>query len=113
MAARLGGPWTPLNLTTIEAAPVTTGVYEIADLHDNVLDIGCAGTRALFGLRTVLAAAHARHSEEETSFRIEQCFQYSSRLVELQLLYRADHNNELPPDVVARADGAVGKMSPD
>lgn len=79
----------------------TLGVYEIGDEHGDVIYIGFAGGRSLFGLRGELKAhfegtANVVTAERGRLFRYEVTMQYMSRFRDLLQRYYAEHGR-LPP----------------
>ncbi len=79
----------------------TLGVYEIADEGGEVVYIGFAGGRSLFGLRGELkkhfeGTANATTAERGRRFRYEVNMQYMSRFRDLLQRFNED-NGRLPP----------------
>lgn len=91
----------------------STGVYELGDEAGDVIYIGYAGTRALFGLRGKLAD-HFSDSEPNPvirerarRFRYEVNMMYYSRWVDLLSRYQEDHDmlpaaNQHDPEPIPR-----------
>lgn len=79
-----------------------TGVYELGDEHGEVIYIGYAGTRALFGLRGRIADHFSVHEpnpvirERARRYRYEVNMMYYSRWVDLLSRYQEDYER-LPP----------------
>lgn len=96
MQLKLEKPWTELTEAELARAPGHMGVYQLADASGNVVYIGYAGGRALFGLRSELQ----RHLRDGTpgaeQYRYEVNTQYLSRWRELVMLHRRDTGN-VPP----------------
>jgi excinuclease UvrABC nuclease subunit len=112
MTAGMTKSWivaTPASLATI---PVGTGVYEIRDEKGEVLDIGYAGSREPFGLRSRIADVLDDSVSTTREFRFEQHVQYHSRFVELILDHRAQHGGCLPDRVAMRSPSVHGRLTP-
>jgi hypothetical protein len=90
MGIRLAKPWLSLSPAALDALPGQLGVFQLGDGEGRVLEIGYAGGRSLFGLRSAVAAA-ARRRPAATRFRCEVTMQYLSRYQELLMLHQADH----------------------
>jgi hypothetical protein len=108
-AVRLTKPWTALTAEAVADLRGELGVYQLADADGEVLRIGYAGGRSLFGLRGELAAVLA--SGEAASFRVEVTAQYLSRYEELLMVHKADFGR-LPPGNAADAGRRLGRLSP-
>ncbi len=65
----------------------------MADAGGNVIHIGFAGGRSLFGLRSALADEARNLGAQATSFRYEVNMQYQSRYKELLMLHAADYGD--------------------
>jgi hypothetical protein len=107
---RLDKPWQPLTAEAAGRLPGQLGVYQIADDKGAILDIGQAGARSPFGLRSELS----REAEERgpgCQFRVEVNMQYRSRWFELLMVHQADHGT-LPPDNAKNPPPALGRLSP-
>jgi hypothetical protein len=87
----LDKPWIPLDAAHVARVPGQLGVYQLADASGQVRYIGFAGGRALFGLRSELAARIGAAD----CFRYEVNMQYQTRYRELLMLHRGAHG-ELP-----------------
>ena len=105
----LDKPWRPLNPETVADLRGELGVYQLADEEGQVLRIGYAGGRSLFGLKGELAAALA--TGEAARFRVEVTAQYLSRYEELLMVHKADFG-ALPPGNAADARRRLGRLSP-
>ncbi|MDH3644301.1 MAG: hypothetical protein OES38_19505 [Gammaproteobacteria bacterium] len=106
MGIRLEKPW--LGLDTAPQLPGQLGVYQLGDAGGEVLFIGYAGGRSLFGLRGEVADA-GEQTPGATCYRVEITTAYLTRYQELLMLHRADHG-ELP----AHSDPmpGLGRLSP-
>ncbi len=113
MSIRLEKPFTPLSEEALKNLPGQTGVFQLADQSDNLLAIGFAGGRSLFGIRSELPLELERLRAagfQPTSYRLEVNTAYLTRFQELLMLHLADFG-ELP---VGQADHALklGRLSP-
>jgi hypothetical protein len=104
-------PW--LDATTAEMAriPPVTGVYEVRDADGVVLDIGYAGSREPFGLKSRIGAVVAGEGRGGLQFRYESQVVYMSRYVELVLAHRAFHGGADPYRVAQRPIPVIGRLS--
>lgn len=91
MQLRLDKPWIDLNHERADALPGQLGVYQLADEAGEVVYIGFAGGKSLFGLRSALAAHVGRPGISR--FRYEVNMQYQTRYQELLMLHVADHGD--------------------
>ena len=91
-------PWQGFEPARVKELSGSNGVYELADEHGNVIYIGYAGPRALFGLRGKIAD---HFSERELNaviraqarrFRYEVTSMYYSRWVDLLMRHREDYD---------------------
>ena len=105
MALRIDKPWRPRE----EAAklPGQLGVFELADTGGNVLFIGVADARSLFGLRSAVGEAFEKVAGA-VKFRIESTSSYHTRYRELLMVYQADHG--VPP--AANVPMRLGTLHP-
>src|SRR5262249_41368871 len=101
-------PWRPLEAREIDAVPGQLGVFELATDDGNVLLIGRADARSLFGLRSAIAR-EAKRCERATRFRYEVTTAYHSRHLELLMAHAADYG-ALP--ACNDECGPVGRLSP-
>ncbi len=111
MSIRMEKPWIDLTAETVKALPGQLGVYQLADAAGRVVQIGFAGGRSLFGLRSELERALRDRPAGAVRFRTEVNQQYTTRYQELLMLHVADHGS-LP--VVNQEDPPVrlGRLSP-
>lgn len=109
MGIRNTRPFRPLTQAEVSNLGGHMGVYELANDKGDVLFVGYAGGKSLFGLRGEIEA----HLENRvaTGFRVEVTTAYLTRHQELLMVFIADHG-QLP--VLNRADAAVGlgRLSP-
>lgn len=114
MAIRMDKPWRPLDEASVRTLSGQLGVYQIAGPDGEVLCIGFAGGRSLFGLRGELQAELARrdpHGRGGLKFRVEVNTAYQTRYRELLMVHHADHG-ALPPDNRENPPPGLGRMSP-
>ncbi|HSV01854.1 MAG TPA: hypothetical protein VLI41_01500 [Phenylobacterium sp.] len=109
MGVRLDKPWRVLTAEAVADLPAELGVFQLGDSAGEVVRIGYAGGRTLFGLRSELEAALAKR--EAAMFRTEVTSQYMSRYEELLMVHAADHG-QLPPGNAAEARRRLGRLSP-
>ncbi|MGK2886986.1 MAG: DUF7508 domain-containing protein [Rhodococcus sp. (in: high G+C Gram-positive bacteria)] len=103
--------WQELNEVNIARLSGCLGVFEIATTDDEVVQIGYAGGRSLFGLRGCVGDVAAEHAGESLQFRTESNMQYISRWKELLMVHLAE-NDAMPSwnspsdiDVIGRLGG--------
>ena len=111
MALRLDKPWRPLDAETAGKLPGQLGIYQIADDGGQVIYIGYAGGRSLFGLRGKLEDEVANRRAGAAQFRVEVNMQYMTRYLELLMVHKADHGT-LPRDNEAEGAPRLGRLSP-
>lgn len=111
MAIRMTKPWVELNAANVKALTGQLGVYQLADANEQIVFIGMAGGRSLFGLRGEVEKALKAPPAGAVKFRVEVNQQYTTRVQELLMVHVADHG-ALP--VVNQADPPVklGRLSP-
>lgn len=86
------------------------GVYELASQEGEVIFIGFAGGRSVFGLRGELRDRLAETDRRGTSFRCEITTAYLSRYKELLMVHAARHGS-VPRENLADAP-ELGRLSP-
>jgi hypothetical protein len=107
MAIRLEKPWRPLEEREVATLPAQLGVYQIAEPDGEVIRIGYAGGKSLFGLRGEIQRAVVTRQGKPGLFRCEVNMQYMSRYQELLMVHLAE-NGRLPrendewPDRIGR-----------
>jgi hypothetical protein len=111
MAIRMEKPWVELTPEAVAALPGQLGVYQLADAEGQVVYIGFAGGRSLFGLRGELERALAERPAGAARFRTEVNQQYTTRHLELLMLHVADHGS-LPVVNAANPPPRLGRLSP-
>ena len=107
---RLTKPWLDLDEAALAALPGQLGVFEIGDAEGAVLELGFAGGRSRFGLRSAIAEVAAKH-EAAARFRYEVTMQYWSRFEELLAVYLADHGELPAANAESRGDRRVGRIA--
>ncbi len=125
MSIRITKPWLPLVPEEVSLLGGQMGVYQLGDEAGNVIYIGVAGGRSLFGLRgemeTHLAALDHTASNTESStensaapgalFRVEITSAYRTRQLELLMVHQADHGT-LPIHNDGPETYRLGRLSP-
>ncbi len=106
MAIRMTKPWMSAD-EALSRLHGHLGVFQLADADGNVLFIGFAGGRDIYGLKGVVADALASHPEA-TQVRYELTTSYHTRYRELLMVHVADHG-ELPMEIPPIR---LGKLSP-
>ena len=102
--------WQELTATNVAALGGELGVYQIADEKEQILRIGFAGGRSLFGLRGELLRALEEYRGHRVFFRVEINCQYLSRYEELLMVHMADHKS-LPAGNAFEARRKIGRIS--
>lgn len=105
-AIRLTKPWLPL-VPTLPKLGGQLGVFQLANQDDEIIYIGYAGGKSLFGLRSAISQA-ATEIPKAAKVRIEITSAYLSRFKELLMVHKADFN-QLP---IHNSDIKVGTLSP-
>ena len=99
-------PWQTFDPARQKELSGSYGAYEIGDEHGEVIYIGYAGARSLFGLRGKIAEHFSEREPNEVirerarRFRYEVNSMYYSRWVDLLARYREDYE-ALPPGNLA------------
>ena len=102
-------PWQPLPLELAKNMTATLGVYKISDAAHDVVYIGYAGGRSLWGLRGALQEQLAERGEG-FNFRVEVNQQYLSRWEELLKIHKGDHGT-VPSGNESHQPRRVGQLS--
>lgn len=89
MKLTLDKPWIELNEESAGGLPGHMGVYQLANSGGEIVRIGYAGGRELFGLRSALQRELSLHPPG-TRFRYEVNTQYQSRWRELLMLHKRE-----------------------
>ena len=114
MPIRMVKPWRALDNDVIPQLPGQLGIYQIADHSGEILYIGFAGGRSLFGLRGELQAQLEQRDPDgvqRLQFRVEINTAYQTRYRELLMVYKSDHG-DLPVDNRANPPPGLGRLSP-
>ncbi len=85
------------------------GVYQISNAAHDVVYIGYAGGRSLWGLRGALQAQLAERGEG-FNFRVEVNHQYLSRWEELLKIHKGDHGT-VPSGNESHRPRRIGQLS--
>jgi hypothetical protein len=93
---RLEKPWIELTAENVKRLHGNLGVYQLANDAGEVVYIGFAGGRELFGLRSAIERRLQLGTGGATRFRYEVNQQYTSRHRELLMLHMADNAGALP-----------------
>lgn len=110
MQVRMNKAWIGLTQENVKRLGGQVGVYQIQDEAGQVVFIGCAGGRSLFGLRGELERELARRAPGH-SFRCENTMQYMTRYRELLMIHAADYG-QLPLENRNSHPPRLGRMSP-
>lgn len=111
VALRITKPWRPFTAETVDALPGQVGVYQLADAAGEVVKIGYAGGRDLFGLQSALQRELADPgSLGATQFRLEYNHNYMTRWEELLMVHLADHGTVPPGN--ADHPHPLGRLAP-
>jgi hypothetical protein len=103
--------WAPLDAATAKKLTGQLGVYQLADAKGEVVLIGFAGGRSLFGLRSEIERAVAERPHGATQFRVEVNQQYTTRFQELLMAHVADHG-DVPVGNQGGPLPRLGRLSP-
>ena len=109
MPVRISKAWMPLTSERVQRLSGQLGVYQIQNSSGQIVFIGYAGGRSLFGLRGELQRELANRAPG-CSFRCEVNMQYMTRYKELLMIHAADHG-ELPLDNRS-SPPQLGRISP-
>jgi hypothetical protein len=112
IAVRMSKPWRPLTPVEADKVAGNLGVYQLADAAGDILYIGVAGGRSLFGLRGEIQTQATTPPAGATQFRLEVNTSYRTRHRELLMAYQFDHDGRLPPLQPAEDGRGLGKLSP-
>lgn len=111
MAIRMTKAWIPLSAETVARLPGQLGVYQLANAAGEVVFIGFAGGRSLFGLRSEVGGALDDRPAGATQFRVEVNQQYTTRYQELLMLHVHDHG-DVPAGNRGKPLPRLGRLSP-
>ncbi len=111
MAVRMTKAWTPLEPAAVKKLSGQLGVYQLADAKGDVVFIGFAGGRSLFGLRGEVEKALTEPPLGATQFRVEVNQQYTTRYQELLMVHVHDHG-DIPAGNKGKPLPRLGRLSP-
>ena len=111
MPVRMDKPWQPLTTAGIATVVGHLGVYQLADETGEIVYIGVAGGRTLFGLKGELRKAIADPPAGATQYRVEVNMMYHSRHKELLAAFRHDHGR-LPVANTDIDERLLGRLRP-
>ena len=111
MAVRLDKPWQPLTAESIAGVAGHLGVYQLGNDAGEIVYIGVAGGRSLFGLKGELQKVLEDPPAGATRFRVEVNMAYRTRHFELLQAYWSDHGRlpEANTDIDTRS---LGRLRP-
>ena len=109
---RMIKPWRPLTPVEADKVAGNLGVYQLANDAGDILYIGSATGRSLFGLRGELQEKAAAPPPGATTFRLEVNTSYRTRHRELLMVYKFDNEGALPPLNPEEDGRGLGKISP-
>lgn len=111
MSIRMTKPWRELTPENVKALSGQMGVYQLANAKGDVVAIGFAGGRSLFGLRGEVEKALRDQTGGATQFRVEVNQQYTTRYQELLMLHVHDFG-ALPAINQLNPPPRLGRLSP-
>ncbi|MCS5585365.1 MAG: hypothetical protein VCA12_04855 [Pseudomonadales bacterium] len=106
MGVRLEKPWLTLDPELVASLPGQLGVFQLANENHEVVYIGFAGGRSLFGLKGELANWLGRWP----FFRVEVNMAYRTRCRELLMVHFSDHGS-YPTENTAQETAGLGRLS--
>lgn len=106
---RFRGDWQQLDAESVAKVGGHMGVYQLSSPKGDVVFIGYAGGRSVFGLRGELLSKLESNGSRDVWFRCEITTAYLSRYKEALMVHVADHGA-----VPAENDAAepLGRLSP-
>jgi hypothetical protein len=102
-------PWRPLTSETVKSMTGHLGVFQISNDAGDIVYIGYAGGRSLWGLRGALREQLDTLGDGH-HFRVEINQQYLSRWEELLMVHKGDHS-ALPPGNENHRPRRIGQLS--
>ncbi len=111
MPVRMDKPWAPLNEDSLKIIASHLGVYQLANDAGDIVYIGVADARTLFGLKGELQKAIANPPAGASQFRVEVNMAYRTRHAELLEAYQHDHGN-LPAANTDIDSRMLGRLRP-
>jgi hypothetical protein len=106
MGVRLKKPWLALAPELVASLPGQLGVFQLANEHREVVYIGFAGARSLFGLKGELGHRLGKWP----FFRVEVNMAYRTRYRELLMAHFSDHGC-YPTENTAEETAGLGRLS--
>ncbi len=107
MPVRLDKDWRPLTEESVSRLAGQLGVFELGNDAGEILFIGFAGAKSLYGLKGEVSS----YLGQASHFRIEITSAYRTRQRELLMVHHADHGN-YPPMNDESSTRSLGKLSP-
>lgn len=113
MSVRMSKPWLALDAAAVAKLGGHMGVFQIADLQNVILYIGCADARSRLGLRGELTEwmRRAQDNKNISLFRVEVTTAYMTRWRELLMAHQHDFG-ELPLLNDANDARWLGRLAP-
>lgn len=111
MAVRMDKSWTPLSVGEVGKLAAHLGVYQLAKDDGEIVFIGMAGGRTLFGLKGELQKALEEPPLGATQFRVEVNMAYRTRRMELLQAYLNDFGG-LPAANTDIDASKIGRLRP-
>ncbi len=109
MSIRLEKSWQPLSADVVKSVAAQLGVFQVSNDEQEIIYIGYAGGKSVWGLRGALQEQLASLGDGHY-FRIEINQQYLSRWEELLKIHMGDHG-ALPPGNTDHRPRRIGKLS--
>lgn len=108
MPVRMDKPWTPLNENSLMTVAAHLGVYQLASDTEEIVYIGVADARTLFGIKGELLKVIDNPPAGASKFRYEVNMAYRTRHAELLQAYQHDYgslpvgNTDVDPRMLGR-----------
>jgi len=108
MPVRMNKSWVPLEEASLVTVAAHLGVYQLANDAGEIVYIGVADARTLFGIKGELRKAIVDPPAAATQFRYEVNMAYRTRHTELLQAYMHDHgalpvgNTDIDPRMLGR-----------
>lgn len=106
MGVRLAKPWLTLDPELVAKLPGQLGVFQLANENHEVVYIGFAGGRSLYGLKGELDKWLGRWP----FFRVEVNMAYRTRCRELLMVHFSEHG-AYPTENTAKETTGLGRLS--
>ena len=111
MAVRMDKPWVALTPENVRKLAAHLGVYQLGNADGDILYIGVAGGRSLFGIKGELERIVEQAPPGATHFRHEVTMAYRTRHIELLQAYVNDHGG-LPAANTDVDISSLGRLRP-